>query len=80
MNEFDLLRDTVPVYRRSHAAVQGLSVPELFRTPDRDAGIGSLGRHYNTIQTADRVVHMRDGQVQKIEVNATRMDRGELEW
>jgi len=28
---------------------------------------------------AVRVVHMRDGQVQKIEVNATRMDSEELE-
>ena len=37
--------------------------------------------HNATIgQTADRVVHMRDGQVQRIEENATRMDPEVLEW
>ncbi len=31
-------------------------------------------------QTADRVIHMRDGQVQTIVENETRMDPEELEW
>jgi len=30
--------------------------------------------------TADRVIHMRDGHVQRIEANAVRMDPEELEW
>ncbi|MFM1921349.1 MAG: hypothetical protein RLZZ303_2983 [Candidatus Hydrogenedentota bacterium] len=37
--------------------------------------------HNATIgQTADRVIHMRDGQVQTIVENETRMDPEELEW
>jgi hypothetical protein len=58
----------------------GLWLSRPFGTPDRDAGIGSVARHCNTIQTADRVVHRRDGKVQKIVVNTARMDPEELEW
>lgn len=58
----------------------GLWLSRPFGTPVRNAGIGSLARHYNTNHTTGRVVHMRDGQVQKIEVNTARMDPEELEW
>ncbi len=58
----------------------GLWLSRPFGTPDRDADIGSLAEAGAHRHMADRVVHMRDGQVQKIEVNATRMDPEELEW
>jgi hypothetical protein len=58
----------------------GLWLSRPFGTPDRDAEIGSLARRYSTNHTTDRVVHMRDGQVQKVEVNPARLAPEDLEW
>jgi putative ABC transport system ATP-binding protein len=62
--------------------VTGQVVLRALNAVNREIGTTLIVITHNAVigQTADRVIHMRDGQIHHVESNPVRRDPGELEW